>query len=449
MTKEINERKIVLDILNKVDTNKSYVNILLNNYLKNTEINNQKWRLITELVYGVIRRRNTIDWYLSNLCKLKVQDNNIINILRIGAYQILFLDRIPDYAIVSESVNLAKKYGNKSQGGFVNAVLRNLKRKYKEMQFPKKENDLVKYFSLIYSFNEWLIKLFLDKFGEEKTQEICTASNLPAPITIRVNTIKISNDLFKNNLINNGIIFKESKFINGNFLIELKSENSLLEKEEYQKGWFQIQDESSTLAGLAVCPQPDELVIDLCSAPGGKITHLAALMKNKGRLIGGDIHPARLNLVAENSKRLGIEIIELYEVSQIIKNFSQKADRVLVDVPCSGLGVLRRRLDARWNKKHEDIKKIPSLQYKILEDGYKCLRQGGILVYSTCTILPEENEEIIFKFLRNHPDMKIENLANILTESVKNFIDLKGFLKILPSPSHTMDGFFIARLRKE
>ncbi|MBI5417928.1 class I SAM-dependent methyltransferase [Candidatus Poribacteria bacterium] len=238
----------------------------------------------------------------------------------------------------------------------------------------------------------------------------------------------------------------------GSFIMELNSKISLLEMDEYKNGWFQIQDESSALVSKIVNPLPGELVLDLCAAPGGKTVHMASLMNNKGRIIAGDINSARLKLISDNAKRLGVNIIEFNEGDARIvfpEKFSGKASHVLLDAPCSGLGILRRKLDARWNKKYEDIKALPSLQYELLESGYKCLIKGGTLVYSTCTIIPEENEDIIIKFLKNYPDMQLKNLKDCIPGEINKFAAQEGWIKILPSPSNSLDGFFIAGLVKE
>ncbi|MBI5206183.1 MAG: 16S rRNA (cytosine(967)-C(5))-methyltransferase RsmB [Candidatus Firestonebacteria bacterium] len=449
MEKVSEERKIALYLINRVETEKSYINILLNKYLENYKLRGKNRRLITQLVYGVVCHKNTLDWYLENVCKTKKQDVTLLNILRMAAYQFIYLDRIPDYAIINEAVNMAKNYGGKGMGGFVNAVLRDLIRKYKSIKLPSKEADPIKYYSLSFSHPEWLIKLYLEKFGENLTEQICEANNITPPLSVRINTLKISKDEIRNILKEKGFEFKESNFIPEVFHIILKSESSLWEMDEYTKSLFQIQDESSALVGLALNPGEEDIVIDLCAGPGGKITHLAALMNNKGVLVGCDIYPARLKAVEQSSSNFGIKNIKLFlgDARKIFPgDFKEKADKVLADVPCSGLGVLRRRLDARWNKDQKDLNKFPELQYEILETGYNCLKSGGTVVYSTCTIIPEENENIIYKFLENHKNVKIDNLKNILSPQLHSFINKEGFVKILPSKEHTMDGFFIARL---
>lgn len=443
-------REIALEILYSVETKESYSNLELNFILEKYNPPREERGLVTELVYGVLRRRNTLDWIIQQFAERSMDKMTswTKNILRLSVYQLLFLERIPVSAVCNEGVELAKKKGHLGVSKFVNGVLRNIARNLDKLPWPE-ENDLINYISVKYSHPYWMIEKWLQRLGKEETIRLCEANNQSPSLTIRANTLKISPGKLIEFLNAEGIKCELSSLIVEG--IRLQGASSLKKLAAYQAGLFQVQDESSMLVAYALDPQPGEVILDVCSAPGGKATHLAQLMKNKGKIIANDFYDHKVKLVKDSAERLGIEIIEtrVGDARNIGNLFRGKMDRVLVDAPCSGLGVLRRKPDARWRKSPEDIAELNELQMAILESASQCVKPGGVLVYSTCSIEPEENIEIINTFLENNKDFALGNLLNFLPEDVKpQRLEQSGCLQIYPHDYQT-DGFFLSRLERK
>ena len=363
------------------------------------------------------------------------------NILRMALYQILFLDKVPDSAAVNEAVKLAKHYGHVDK--FVNAVLRNILRGMDTIQWPDKTADPVQYLMVLYSFPQWMVERFIRQYGVEQAEQLCAWYNQPASLWIRTNTLKISRDALKAQLEQAGFTVSESRYTPEGLKIE--NAVNLHQLEAFQQGLFTVQDESSMLVALAAEPMPGQRVLDVCSAPGGKTTHMAQLMKNKGTICACDIHQHRLDLIAENCNRLGITNVELVQQdgTRLTERWKEPFDVILCDVPCSGLGVLGRRSDARWAKESEDIAGLCKIQKKILEQAAQLVAPGGTLIYSTCTIAPEENVEMVQQFLAGHPEFMLDET---LTDCWLNMDKPEtGYVQFLPFVDD-MDGFFIARM---
>ena len=343
-------------------------------------------------------------------------------------YQIFFLDRVPNSAAVNESVELAKKI-NIGSGKFVNAVLRNAVREPEKAKFPT--NDTAEAVALSMFHPQWLIERWIEQFGIEQTKEICLADNKEPPLTLRVNALKTSRVEVLESLKSQNIVARPSTLTTEGIIVD-SGAGSLDNLAILQQGFCQVQDESSMLVAHELDPQPGEFIIDCCAAPGGKATHIAELMKNSGQILAFDIHEHKIKQIKSNAARLGIKIIKpiLLDAREIGSKFKDKADRVLVDAPCSGLGVLRRKADLRWKKTPAELKALPPLQLEILNSAAQALKQGGILIYSTCTLEHEENEGVINKFINNHSNFKLKNMKTLL-----------------PHIDGT-DGFFIAKLQK-
>lgn len=439
-------RKLALEALYKIDKEEAYSNIVLDELLnKNRNVlSNKDINFISELVYGVTTWKLTLDTIIQKYSKIKIQKISpwVINILRMGAYQIVFLDKVPKSAAVNESVNLCKKYGGKSVG-FVNAILRKVE-KSDYLELFEIKNDIEK-ISKTNSMPEWIVKELNNEFNAEKVNEICKNSNLKPKITIRVNNLKTTRNELKKSLQSKEIEVEDG--ILEDFLY-LKNVKNITNLDEYKKGLFTMQDESAGLTALVLNPKEGESILDCCSAPGGKTTYIAELMNNNGNIKAWDLYKHRLDKVQENSKRLGIDIIKTEENDATVlkEEYIEKFDKILIDAPCLGLGVIKRKPDIKWQRKFEDIEEISKIQEKILNTCSEYLKKGGILVYSTCSIVKSENDKIVEKFLKSE-NFELEEINNINIENLENKITKKGIIKLYPSEN--MDGFFISKLIKK
>jgi len=448
---QISARELALMVLRAVEEEGAFANIALNRVLEKYRPGKLDRAFTTELAYGTLRSLNTLDWILGHFVKKPLQSQSpaIRNILRLGVYQLLFMEKVPPSAACNEGAELAKKYGHLGSVKFVNGVLRSVSRRHGEINYPSLSHNPLEHISLRYSHPAWMVERWLAEFGPEETIELCRANNKPAPNTIRTNTLKITRARLVERLRGEGLTVSETVYAPEGLVIE--GFYSLGSLPSFQEGLFQVQDESSMLASRALMPSPGSFVIDACSAPGGKTTHLAQLMENRGFILALEIHTHKLSLIRENCQRLGIDIVECREgdARNLPEELNGLADFVLVDAPCSGLGVLRRRPDARWRIKPEDLPAIVKLQAEILESASRCVKDGGVLVYSTCTLLREENMGQVENFLAGHPEFVLEDLSPFLPGALDQEGTLtEGYLQIYPH-RHGMDGFFIARLRKK
>lgn len=426
-------REIALKVLYEVNKNNAYSNIALDEALKQArktrhEIDQRDIGFISEIVYGTISWRLTIDEVIKKYSNIKIKKISpwILNILRMSIYQILFLDKVPKSAAVNEGVNLAKRYGHKASSNFVNAILRKVEKKDYEEFFEIKDD--VERISKTTSMPVWIVKELLEQNELQEVEEICKSSNLKPKLSIRVNTLKTNRETLKKELEKEKIKVEEGDSERFLFLEEAKNIENL---EPFQKGEFTVQDEAAGYIANVINPQPNEKVLDACSSPGGKTTYMAELMNNQGIIKAWDLHEHRVKLVDKTAKRLGITIIEteVKDASIYEKKYFEFFDKILLDVPCLGIGVLKRKPDIKWKRKKEDIKEIVKIQEAILENCSQYLKIGGELVYSTCSILKEENEEIINKFIKNN----------------KNF-EIKQKLQIYQNKK--TDGFFICKMQK-
>lgn len=392
-----------------------------------------------ELVFGTVRWLLTIDWHLERLIGRppKGLDPYLRNALRLGVYHLAFLDKVPPWAAVSETVELVKARKGGKAAGFVNAVLRNFLRRRGELE-PRSEDPVVG-LSLRYSFPRWIVRRFLSLFGEE-TEALLKALNAVPPFTIRVNPLKTTRD----ELLEELKAFSPKPTPFSPWGINLERPQGVLESGAFKEGLFQVQDEGAQLVSWLLKPEPGERILDLCSAPGGKATHLAELMGNEGEVLAVDVHPRRIKAVEENARRLGITIIRTlrHDATQPLPEGG--FDKALVDVPCSGLGVLRRNPDIKWRLTPREIRRLADVQGRILLTGLMALRSGGLLLYSTCTLTQEEDWGVV--------EGVPKGLAEVLDLRGRvplrdDFFDQKGYFLSLPS-RHGTDGFFCALLRR-
>lgn len=437
-------REIALQVLKEVDENGAYANIALSHILEQYRPAPLERRFITELVYGTIKARNTLDWIIEKfsnrpLAKMTVW---VRNVLRMGVYQLLYLERVPPSAACNEAVNLTKRYGHQGTAKFVNGVLRTVARQKTDIRFPVLEEDPVQHIALQFSHPAWMVERWLARFGSEETMRVCQANNETPPLSVRTNTLKITRAELRDKLEKEGLLVEESHWAPEGLILDGFS--ALGQLAALQEGLFQVQDESSMLVAHVLDPQPGEFIIDACGAPGGKTTHIAQKMNNEGRIFSLDIHAHKLRLIGENCQRLGVDIVETKAMDArcMHEHIHGQADRVLVDAPCSGLGVLRRKPDARWRKTPEMIRELPKLQQEILTSAAQCVKPGGILVYSTCTIEAEENENVIRCFLEGNPAFSLEPAGKFLPVARQ-----EEMVQLFPQRDG-IDGFFIARMKR-
>lgn len=442
-----NPRQLALKVLVDINKKDAYSNIELNKIGKGLDPRDEN--LIRELVYGVIENRLYLDHVITKASKIRLKKlhPHILDIVRMGLYQIIFMDRIPDSAAVNESVKLAKKYGHRGSVGYVNGILRAIIRDKDRFTHIDKE-DMVSYISIKYSHPEWMVKRWIGEFGLDFTESLCKANNERPLLNIRVNSLKISRQDLKARLEEKGMTLKEGQYARDCLIIQ--EAQNITGLQEFKEGLFTIQNESSMLVGQIMDPREGSTLLDVCSAPGGKATHMAQIMGNKGLVISRDIYQHKLSLIRENSKRLGIDTlkVENHDALERDEELVGKVDYLLIDAPCSGLGLIRRKPEIKWQRREEDIAALSRLQYDIISNVKDYIRLGGNLVYSTCTIEKDENINLIKRFLEENPNFKLVSLENSLDHKDK-LANLKdGYLELYPH-IHGTDGFFIAKMIKE
>ncbi|MFZ5352630.1 MAG: 16S rRNA (cytosine(967)-C(5))-methyltransferase RsmB [Bacillota bacterium] len=442
-------RETAVKVLHKVLREDAYSNIALRQELQNTDLSRLDKALVTEIVNGTVKNLIRIDWIMEQFVKTNKKRINpwIEDIIRCGIYQIMFLERVPDSAVCNESAELARRFGHEGTVKFVNGVLRNISRSKEAVSYPDRVKNPVKFLSVYYSHPSWIVERFIRDYGYEFTEGILKSNNETPPFTIRVNTLKTDKEKLKSMLTNEGIEFEDGKY---NYeALRIRGTSSLEDRESFKAGLFQVQDESSMLTARILAPRPGELVLDVCSAPGGKTTHMAELMKNKGKIIARDIHDHKLKLIQESCVRLGIDIVttELYDAKKLDKSLVGKLDKVLLDAPCSGLGVIRRKPDLRYKKQPDNFVELAELQLLMLKNAAAYLRNGGELVYSTCTINKEENINVIQRFLDDNKEYYTVSIRDSLPEGLVNEASEKGYIELYPNINET-DGFFIAKIKR-
>lgn len=439
----MNARKLAFKTLYDIERNKNYSNMSINKNFKNVDISDQEKGLATELIYGIIENKYYLNYIIDKISKIKSKKmSTYVKItLWLGIYQILFLDSIKDHAAVNESVTLIKKYDKKSSG-FVNAILRNVIRN-KESIMEIEKDDIVEYLSIKYSYSPWLVKKWIEDFGQEFTEDLLDANSDKPNLYIRVNTLKTNRDELINKLENEGINCSK---VNGiEEAIMVRNLKNIENNRWFKEGHFTIQDISSMLVGKVTNPNEGSLVLDMCSAPGGKTTHLGTIMKNNGQVVARDVFEHKLKLIENTVRRLGLRNVKVEncDALQLDESSVNKFDYVVCDVPCSGMGIIKRKPEIKF-KKEEDLKDLPTIQRNILDNASNYVKVGGNLIYSTCTIHDEENINIIKTFLDEN-----NNFELVPIDEVKIDLDNqdKGYIKIYPN-IHGMDGFFIAKLKR-
>jgi len=431
-------------ILNRIDRTDAYLDKLLDIEIKNSNLSGLDKSLLFEIVHGVTRWLGRIDWVLNGFYKGQFSKciPNVKNAMRVALYQILFLDKVPDYAAVNEAVDFVKKLQGQKPADLTNAVLRNIIRSKDAIRYPDPNEDIIAYFSAYYSHPSWMVKRWINRYGKDETEKLLISNNNKPLLTIRVNGL-VSNYEEMNSLLNS----VELKFTNGKFLpefIRLNALSNITDWEYFHKGYFTVQDESTGLPIKLLDVKPGMRVLDLCAAPGGKTAFIADVMQNSGEIIALDRFESRLKILQKNLNRLKVTNVKTVTIDANEYEDELGFDRVLVDAPCSGLGTLTKKPDLKWKRDLGDIRKIVNIQYELLKKGASLLRKNGFIVYSTCTIEPEENFEIIKKFLVDYPNFKLVNPGNALSAEL---IDENGCVRTLPH-LHGLDGSFAAKLEK-
>ena len=449
-------RKIILEVLDRVENQNSYLNILLPSFFKKYKPGDLDKSLIQEISYGVIRFKKRLDWFIYQFLfsKKKKLPLTVQNILRMGFYQVLYLEKIPDYAIVNESVELAKESPYPAYSSMVNAVLRNVIRQSVPISWPDIGEEPVKYISIYYSFPEWLVERWINRFGLEMCIRICEASNIKPNLTLRINSLRTNMPQFQKELSRLKISFQESQYL-PDVAITVEDYSNIAQTPLFQKGLFSIQDESSMLATEFLGPVPGDAIIDMCSGPGGKTAHISQILQNTGEVIAFEINQRRLEMVMAESRRLGIENISpvLMDSRKLNKEYLGKADRILVDAPCSGTGVIRKKPDLKWkNWSIKHFNELNQIQIELLDTAALYLKPGGELLYSTCSMEKEENDDVIVKFIEKHPNFTIQDSSSFVHKKgiVRFKTKIKEAIQLIPGYSGTnIDGFYMVKLKKD
>ena len=479
----MNARTVALECLLTLSHSSASIASVVDSAFGRYAIDGRERRLVNGLVYGVIRWQKQLDWVLNQFINPRFQlDARPRNILRLGAFQLLHLDGIPAHAAIFETVQLATSHPRKSSGGrktagFINAVLRSVQRKGTTVTYPPLDANPTEHIALSLSYPTWLVKRWLRTHGVSWTLAFCRASNQIAPLAFRVNTLLTQREEVCQFLETKGLSASLSKIAPDGIALENGYRSSAVGSQEehsdsrkpktdgysttfdatgelnlkdiLNRNDIYAQDESAMLVAHLLSPEDAGFIVDLCAAPGGKTTHLAHLMRNTGKIIAVDASAEKIALLQKNCRRVNAHNVEtrVRDATKADLAFIKTADAVLIDAPCSGFGTLRRHPDIRWNKTLEQVRALSKIQYNLLKNAAAHIKPGGILVYSTCSIEPMENEEVIQRFLTDFPMYRIENARRFLPDVPPSAITPEGFVQTFPH-EHGVDGAFAARLRR-
>jgi len=436
-------RGLAVKILTRIEQSDAYLDKLLDHELNSRELNDMDRRLLTELATGVLRWQARLDWVLTGFyhgefikCIPVVR-----NALRVALYQILFLDRIPHSAAVNESVEIVKRLKGERSASVVNGVLRSVIRRLDAITYPEAQGDDARYLSIMLSHPQWMVRRWIARYGAEETEQLMHANNMRPHLSLRVNPARASVDEVIEYLVGRGLKPAASDYLES--MVTVDGLSSIGEDKLFRDGAYSIQDEGAALAARLADVRPGMRVIDLCAAPGGKSTAMAERMDGMGEVIAVDKYESKLRLIASASTRLGLDEVIRPTQGDARTIEMEPADVVVVDAPCSGLGVLCKKPDIKWKRTPNDIEGMTRLQHEILDNGARLVKPGGHLIYSTCTIEPAENQEIVERFLAEHPEFELVPASEVLPASVVE----DGYLQTYPHRHH-IDGTFGARLRR-
>ncbi len=442
-------RELATEIITKIDTRKAYADLLLDHVIKTTPLTARDRALLTELTYGTLRWRGRLDGALRPWLRQPLEKTNpfLRNLLRLTLYQLLFLDRVPDYAALNDAVEVAKAHGGTKAAGFINAIVRNYLRQESGLAEPDPLNSPPAALAEYWSHPSWLVKKWLSYFGRKETAELLKSNNEEAPLGLRANLAQTTQEKLLHRFHSKAIKALATSWSPQGVII--RSSLPVNRLPGFDDGLFQVQGEPSQLVVYLLGPKPGERVFDACAAPGGKTTHIAETMEDRGEVIAADISEKGLRLISENSERLKLNSVRILRADcskPLNEAFQQPFDRILVDAPCSGFGTLRSHPEIKWHRRQPDIKRLSRLQQKILNCCAPLLKPGGVLVYSTCTLIEDENERLVEIFLQSHSEFVLDDAAGYLPQSAKAMVRGRYFLA-LPH-RHNTDGFFAARMTK-
>jgi|SRR5690554_713400 len=439
-------RGLAVKILNRVERTDSYLDRLIDHEMKNSELSGPDKALLFEIVHGVMRWQGRLDWVLNGFYKGQFSKAipNLKNGLRVALYQILFLDRVPDYAAVNEAVEFVKKLQGQKPADLTNAILRNIVRSKNGIRYPDPEEDLVGYLSAYYSHPSWMVKRYVRRFGREETEKLLAANNEKPFLTLKINSLKTRPDEFKSLMESVNLKYIPGKYLNEFF--KLQNLTNITAWEYYGKGYFNVQDESAGLACRLLDLKPGLRILDMFAAPGGKTAYIASLMNDTGEITAIDRFESRLNILQKNIERLGFKSVKTFSKDSLELSPEQIGlfDRVLADVPCSGTGTLSKKPDIKWKRELIDISRLNEYQLKYIKKAASLVRPEGYLVYSTCSIEPEENFGIVEKFLNENPDYQLISAKGSFPDEL---IDENGCIQTYPH-RHQMDGAFAAKIQR-
>jgi len=446
-----NPRHIALNVLLFWHKGSNTLDAALETYSKEISLLDPKdKKLCNALIFGVLRKRESIDWIISEFSNtdLKKISINLLYILRIALFQIIYMDRIPVFAAINTAVDIAKRLAGRKKAGFINAVLRKASSNYTKIALPDSKKNPSKFISIKYSLPLWLSKKWIKVFGFESTQNLGSQINSVPFITIRANTLKTQRQILLQKLTLKVKSIQKTDYAQEG-LNFISPDVPIHELEEFTQGLFQVQDEAAQIITYFLNPKPGEKILDACAGFGGKTGHIAQIMENKGVIVAADTGGKKLESLKRDMQKLGIDIVLTKTIDILkttIKNFDFYFDRVLMDAPCTGFGVLRRNPDTKWKRSKNDIIRMGAKQKKMLNAAANLVKPGGILVYAVCSCEKEENENVIDKFLEKRADFSIDK--SFKSDRYEQFITQKGFLKTYPH-INSMDGFFAARLLRK
>ena len=435
-------RHLAVDILTLVQQHQKFAAELIDNCLDAYKLSGTvDGRLLTHLVYGELRFQGHLDWIIAKLYQgdFSILDEKIKNVLRIALYQLKFSERLPDFAVVDEAVKIAKKI-NPAKSALVNAILRNYLRSGKNISFPSFEKNPAEHIASFHSHPLWLVKKWINIFGKDETVALCAANNEIPPLTIRVNTLKTTREELKEKLVSSGLDINETTFSPDGFTLS-HADQPIQKTSFFHKGFIRIQDEGSQCISYLVSPKENETVLDICAGTGGKTTHLAAILKNKGQIVAIDRDSEKISELKKEAVRMGITNItaETADLSiSLPDSLKKRFDHVLVDAPCSGTGTLRRNPEIKWRIRPEDLHNHTAVQKLILCNSALAVKKGGHLIYSTCSLLPEENECIIDDFIKSNKRFSLCKPTSLIKPQL---LDNRNFYHTYPH-ANNMDGFF-------